>query len=421
MTSLKCPVCGCREQREIFTWENMPVFCNVLYETRNESLGAERAPMRLVCCSHCGFIHNAAFEPERIRYDPHYGNPLSASAHFRQYATGVAEELVRKYGIYGREIIEIGCGDGYFLKLMCGMGRNQGIGFDPSHDARGASADHDASGVRIVADTYSRRYGRYRPAMVCCRHVLEHIDNPLAFLRELRETLDEQKGCIVFFEVPDARHTFLRGAIWDILYEHCNYFTGESLERVFKAAGFDVLQIDERYDGQYLTLEARPASMAEGDQTDAAVGAVGMLNPVADFQSRFRNAVDSWRARIGGWRQEGRRVVIWGAGTKGVTFLNVLGLAYDRLEYAVDMHPAKQGKFVPGTGQKILTLQSLAAYQPDTIVVMNPLYMREIRAAACEYVENVTFIAASDSAHSAPVRSGGKRADATSIFNPQMR
>ena len=421
MRSLRCPVCHRREQREIFTWESMPVFCNVLYETRSEALGAERALMRLVCCSHCGFIHNAAFEPERIRYGPHYENPLSASAHFRQYATGVTEELIRKYGIYGREIVEIGCGDGYFLKLMCGMGRNQGIGFDPSHDPHGASADHDASGVRIVADTYSRRYGQYRPAMVCCRHVLEHIDDPLGFLRELRGTLEEQKGCIVFFEVPDAGHMLLRGAIWDILYEHCNYFTGESLERVFKAAGFEVLQIDERYDGQYLTLEARPASIAQDDRVGAAAGSAGLLNQLADFQKHFRDTVDCWRARIAGWREEGRRVVIWGVGTKGATFLNVLGLAHDKLEYAVDMHPTKQGKFVPGTGQKILAPQSLAAYQPDTIVVMNPVYMREIRETACRYVENVTFVAASDSADYSPVLSGGKRADATNILNLQTR
>jgi SAM-dependent methyltransferase len=399
----------------------MPVFCNVLYKTREEALGAERACVRLVCCGRCGFIHNAAFEPERIRYGPHYGNPLSASAHFRQYATRVAEELIRKYGIYGREIVEVGCGDGYFLKLMCGLGRNQGIGFDPGYNPRGAAPDHDASGVRIVTDTYSRRSGRYHPAMVCCRHVLEHIDDPLGFLRELRETLDEQKGCIVFFEVPDARHTFLRGAIWDILYEHCNYFTSESLERVFKAAGFDVLQIDERYDGQYLTLEARPASIAEDDPVAAAAVSVGSLNRLAGFQAVFRDLVDSWQARMAVWQERRRRVVIWGVGTKGATFLNVLGLTHDKLEYAVDMHPAKQGKFVPGTGQEILAPEALAVHRPGTIVVMNPLYTPEIREMVCKYVQNVRLVAAVHPTHSSQVLLGGKRANATDVLNAPTR
>lgn len=421
MKSLQCPVCGCREQREIFTWESMPIFCNVLCETRAEALDAERAPMRLVCCGRCGFIHNAAFEPERIRYGPHYGNPLSASPHFRQYAIRMAEELIHKYGIYGREIAEVGCGDGYFLKLMCDGGNNQGIGFDPSHDPSTVPPDRDMSGVRMVADTYSRRYGQYRPAMVCCRHVLEHVDDPLRFLRDLHETLAARNECVVFFEVPNARHTFVDGAIWDILYEHCNYFTSESLERVFTAAGFEVLQIDERYDGQYLTLEARPASMAKGGQADAAARAVGMLNQVADFQGCFRNTVDSWQARIAGWRQEGRRVVVWGAGTKGVTFLNVLGLAHDRLEYAVDMHPAKQGRFVPGTAQEILAPQALAAYRPDTIVVMNPVYMREIRETVCTCIKNVTVVAASDTVRSSPVPSGRQCPEAADIVDVSTR
>ncbi|HPC96835.1 MAG TPA: class I SAM-dependent methyltransferase [Sedimentisphaerales bacterium] len=405
MRSSECPVCGGLEVKTIFMWERVPVFCNVLHETREQALRAERAAMRLVVCHRCGFIHNAAFEPQKAQYGPHYGNPLSASPHFRKYATRIAEELIRKYDLYGKEIIEIGCGDGYFLRLLCDIGRNRGIGFDPSCDPRSASADQEVSGVRIVADTYSRQHEQHHPALVCCRHVLEHIHDPLGFLKGLRRTLDGRNECIVFFEVPDARHTFLRGAIWDILYEHCNYFARESLEWVFEAAGFEVLQTCERYEGQFLTIEGRPACVAKSHGEKAGESG-DMRSPCAEFQDLFQRTVDSWRMRFADWHERRRQIVAWGAGTKGIMFLNVLGLSYDTLGCVVDIHPRKQGKFIPGTGQEIIGPPSLTRHRPDTIIVMNPLYLREIQGIAVRYLADVTFVSASDAACPAPAACG---------------
>ncbi len=405
MRSSGCPVCGGQEGKTIFAWERMPVFCNALHEMREQALRTERAAMRLVLCHRCGFIYNAAFEPQKAQYGPHYGNPLSASPHFRKYATGVAEELIRKYSLHGKEIVEIGCGDGYFLRLLCDIGRNRGIGFDPSYDPRSASADQEVSGVRIVADTYSQQHEQCHPALVCCRHVLEHIHDPLGFLKELRRTLDERDECIVFFEVPDARHTFERGAIWDILYEHCNYFTRESLERVFEAAGFQVIQTRERYEGQFLTIEAGPAPAAKSHR-ERADDSGDVQSQSVEFQDLFQRTVDSWQMRIAHWRQGRRQIVAWGAGTKGTTFLNVLDLSRDTLEYVVDVHPRKQGRFIPGTGQEIIGPPSLARHRPDTIIVMNPLYLREIQGIAARYLTDVTFVLASDAMCPVPAGCG---------------
>ncbi len=407
MKPLRCPVCRSSEVEKIFTWDGLPTFCNVLHQTREHALATERAAMQLMSCRRCGFIYNAAFEPAKIQYGPHYGNPLSASPHFRRYATGVAEELIRKYSLHDQEIIEIGCGDGYFLRLLCDIGRNRGIGFDPSYDPDGSLSDQNASDVQIVADIYSQKHNQYHPAMVCCRHVLEHIHDPLGFLKELRRTLDGREECVVFFEVPDARHTFLRGAFWDILYEHCNYFTHESLRWAFEAAGFRVMQTNDRYDGQFLSIEARPARASDRPKADSVTGPVDTQSALAGFQDSFLVAVDSWQERIATWRQRCHRVVAWGAGTKGTTFLNVLDISQDVLEYVVDIHPKKQGKFVPGTGQEIVAPRFLAEYQPDTIIVMNPLYLREIRDMTLKHVTDTTFVAASNSSRSScPAYSG---------------
>jgi SAM-dependent methyltransferase len=373
----------------------MPLFSNVLHDTREQALDTERTAMQLDYCPRCGFIYNATFEPDRLRYGRGYENDLSVSPYFREYAAHLAAELVQRHNLKDKDIIEIGCGDGHFLRLICDMGANCGVGFDPSYDSQRISADRHGNRVTIVADVYSRQYRHRRADMICCRQVLEHIHDPLGFLRELRRTLDSWDGCVLFFEVPNAGQTFLHGAVWDILYEHCNYFTEQSLSRLFVAAGFQPLQIDERYDGQFLTIEARPASHAKGREADGAVEPVQRQNQLADFQELFHNIVDSWQTRMATWEEQSRRVVAWGAGTKGATFLNALGLFHDTFEYVVDIHPRKQGRFIPGTGQEIIPPESLARCQPDTIVVMNPAYAREIRDRARKYAHGVTFVTAS--------------------------
>ncbi len=152
MKPSSCPICNYPEMQTIFTLDDLPLFCNVLHDTRQQALEAERASMRLDCCVHCGFIYNAAFEPNRLQYGRDYGNDLSASPHFCKYARHVAQELVRRHHLKDKDIVEIGCGDGYFLKLICNAGQNRGVGFDPSYDPQQASANSSEPGVEIVAE-----------------------------------------------------------------------------------------------------------------------------------------------------------------------------------------------------------------------------------------------------------------------------
>ena len=74
----------------------------------------------------------------------------------------------------------------------------------------------------------------------------------------------------------------------------------------------------------------------------------------------------------------GRRSVIWGAGSKGVSFLT--NLATDDIKYAVDINPTKHGFFMAGTGQEIVGPEFLSDYGPELVVAMNSVYLDEIRA-----------------------------------------
>ncbi len=76
-------------------------------------------------------------------------------------------------------------------------------------------------------------------------------------------------------------------------------------------------------------------------------------------------------------RQQGIRPVVWGAGSKGVSFLNVLGTS-GVIDYVVDINPHKQGCYIPGTGQQVVSPNALADIKPQVVIAMNPLYTDEI-------------------------------------------
>jgi hypothetical protein len=182
----------------------------------------------------------------------------------------------------------------------------------------------------------------------------------------------------IFFMIPDATRILQDCAFEDVYYEHCSYFSPHSLDRLFRAAGFHPTEVGSEYDGQYLTIAASTGNGGAGplvgaDQLD------DLARWVQGFPDLFRSQLDFWRERLDAWRAAGKTAVIWGSGSKGVSFLTTLGLA-DGIEGAVDINPHRQGYFMPGTGHTIFGPDDLVALKPDVVIIMNPVYREEITA-----------------------------------------
>ncbi len=127
------------------------------------------------------------------------------------------------------------------------------------------------------------------------------------------------------------------------------------------------------YRGQYLLITAVPAeqeteSRLPMEQEHASATLFGTTGP---------RAVKYWRRLIDQYARRGRRVVLWGSGSKGVALLTTLGIT-DQIEYVVDINPYRHDRFMPGTGQRIVPPEFLREYRPDLVVAMNPIYQEEI-------------------------------------------
>jgi hypothetical protein len=213
---------------------------------------------------------------------------------------------------------------------------------------------------------------------VCCRHTLEHIHNTAEFVNSVRRAIGNRLDTIVFFEVPDVTRVLRELAFWDIYYEHCSYFSLGSLARLFRFCKFEVTDLSKDFDDQYLLIEAKPVSQTSEKMHELEESVEETAKYVKYFSAHCRDKLGQWKNRLQQFHADKRRVVVWGSGSKCVSFMTTLGVK-DEIEYVIDINPYRHGKFIPGAGKKIMPPEFLKEYQPDVTIVMNPMYCDEIR------------------------------------------
>ena len=374
MTSERCHSCGSEGLEIFYELDGIPVHSCLMVSNREDALTFPTGDLRLGFCTSCGFIQNCAFDPSVHNYSPEYEETQSFSPHFRRFQTELCKRQIEKHELAGKTVLEIGSGKGEFLVELCELSGSRGVGFDPGYrPERTTSAA--ASRIEFIRDFYSEKYSHLAADYVCCRHTLEHIQPVHNFVEMIRRTLDLQPKTAVFFEVPDVERILVEQALWDLYYEHCTYFTLGSLARLFRACGFEVLDLYKGFDDQYLMIEARPGGSESGHRFIGEDDPDQTARQVKQFHERLPAKLRTLRDQL-----EGRsRVVVWGSGSKAVSYLTTLGIR-EAVTWIVDVNPYKHGKFLAGTGHEIVAPEFLATYRPDLVVIMNPVYVDEVRA-----------------------------------------
>ena len=334
-------------EKVLYRQTNFPVLQNRVYDTEDEAKNCLKGDIELVQNLQTGLVYNAAFRPDIMAYDSTYNNEQGLSLHFRNHLEQVVEMVGDTLG--KDNLVEVGCGKGLFLEIL------QKRGFD----IKGFDPTYEGNNPNIVKKYFEP--GIIQPAKgLILRHVLEHIPNPYHFLCDLKQANDG-KG-LIYIEVPCFEWICQKRTWFDIFYEHVNYFRLSDFDKMFGR----VIKSGRFFGDQYLYIVADLASLKEP---------VFQKKDLVSFPTDFLASLMTIANRTE------HPFCIWGGASKGVIFSLLCERMGSSVDIAMDVNPAKQGKFLPGTGLLVQAPGSALKKVPigTPIYVMNSNYLEEIK------------------------------------------
>lgn len=388
-----CPLCGSAGIEELLTLHKIPYFQNRLCESELQARHDGCGTQSMMQCQHCGFVFNRAFDPENVIYGSGYHAERSTSVYFNQHLKNVAEQIDAAYALKGKRVLEVACGTGEFLRAIAKYEPQACIGVDPSADEiQGSITIHSRLFDEIYLDQYSDSID-----ILISRHMIEHIENPLEMLRLFGKALPE--AAILYLETPRLDWILKNHVFYDFSYEHCSYYTDAFMIRLLTAAGFSLMEMRPSFDGQYFSILARK----EGEGAELAPAGMDELERVRLAFRETKNTYLQARERFSapssctGTGCKGvpplhhfplpAGVYLWGAGGKGVMCCNLLDGG--RILGCIDKNPFKQGKFIPGTGHKVIAPMDVTYEKAPYILVENDVYFEEIEKEAKKIDERI--------------------------------
>ncbi|MDR3057784.1 MAG: class I SAM-dependent methyltransferase, partial [Prevotella sp.] len=272
----------------------------------------------------------------------------------------------------------------YLNKLAQYLTSGKAYGFDRAY----RNNDNILSeNVTFINDYYSDKYGYLKPNVIICRHVLGYIQDTIKFLKQFIEIIQEDG--ILFLEVPDVDWALRNNAIFDFYYEYLFYYTHSSLKKILELAGYEVVVSENQFNGQYLCVVAKILK----DKN---------LNEIKEKCSKFAKNRDILIKRINhrlSSLAENGAVFLWGAGGKGVAFVNMFDPDKRLIQYLVDINSVKKNTFVAKTGHEIISPEEfkMKIKEEGTIIVLNDNYIEEIKLMLIQLgIKNISIISYTD-------------------------
>jgi len=376
MIEAQCPICHGGHLFPLVDLKALPIHQNFLYRNYRDAINADRGNLHILFCPNCGFAFNKDFNPNKISYTRDYENSQICSPYFLQHISNRINRIIDGTKAGEKKIVEIGCGNGYFLReLAIASPASICIGYDPAF--HGGSSELSGR-LKFIPHYFKEfEYGD-RPDIVICRHVIEHIRDPILFLQTIREAINDEKEMALFVETPDLNWILENKVFWDFFYEHCSYFSLSSLMLALKKSRFKVIEHESIFKEQYLWIKAE----REDYQNNAFGNQIGISSDLIEsakrFSREFAGLISFWQEKIKLIHKNGP-VAIWGAGAKGAAFVNLVDPEGKFVHSVVDINPVKQGGYIAGTGHPIINYQDLAKHGIHTVVLMNLNYEQENR------------------------------------------
>jgi SAM-dependent methyltransferase len=374
-----CPCCGGMKFERLLDFGPVPVSGHF------RAVPAEplaMAPLGFELCAECGLVRQS----ENAAPRDYSTTDRATTGQFPSYGDGLISAL-RSQGV-GQDdlVLDIGSNDGSFLEALRGAGFRRLVGVEPSRELaergrlRGFPVENDYFGPAL-APRILAKYGRAR-ALVC-RHTIEHVPDPLAFVSALHSCLHAGAG-IALIEVPDGSAIPELLNVYEFWDEHLYCFCVENLVKLVERAGLRVLdaQVQPHLATRNLLLwcTTAPGKGAAGAQRDCVALWRGLERAWTASRTKLEAAV----------RSAPRPVYLIGGSHSQYNFANYAGIG-TLVDNLIDDDATKVGRYPPVAGGQpsiISTAQFEAAARSGTVLKTGfgyPKWTARIEAHAAQH------------------------------------
>jgi len=315
-------------------------------------------------CLKCEHIQNTHYELLNEIYESNYFSSSSFSKTLINHLS-MTYSKVSKFIFPGKDdIIEIGPGDGQFLQFF-------------TKDNFNCSCYEPSDAYEYIQDSkFLKKHKRYfefekdksKCSLFIMRHVLEHLENPLHALKSI-------EAKYLFIEVPNADYLIKKNLYSDFYYDHVSYFTRNSLRKLLALSGYKLIEDDVSGLDEFIGVIAKKIN-----NSNLIINTP--LNIDKYQLESFSKGFYSYRMLINGhidsFINEGKRIVAWGAGARGITLLERIDLDDKKISYIVDADRRKVGKYLVNFSQEIKDPNYLLKLPPDVIIITSLTFIDEI-------------------------------------------
>ena len=341
-----------------------------------------KVPLTLVRCDPnrdekaCGLLQLAHSTPPAILYSA-YWYRSGVNQTMRMHLRGIAEEATRLLAKPAARVLDIGCNDGTLLS--CYPASFEKFGVDPSDVAQ------EVTGATVVQDLFpsaelTRVLDGKKFDVITSIAMFYDLEDPVGFVQQIRQLLAADGLWI--FEMSYMPKMLEMNSYDTICHEHLEYYSLAVLENLLQRAELRLFRVEEndinggsircyathkgctKYKNATYLREIDALHRSEFDlalDTDV---------PYRQFQDRINRHKHELKDLLIKLRQEGKRIHIYGASTKGNTILQWCGIDKLIIECAADRNADKHGARTLGTDIPIVSEEESRAKKPDYYLVL---------------------------------------------------
>lgn len=352
-------------------------------------------PLSVLVCESCWLVQTEDHAGREQLFDADYAYFSSFSSSWLAHAKAYVQAMHERFKLGAQSnVVEVAANDGYLLQYV----KQAGIpcyGIEPTTSTAVAARK---LGIDIVERFFGVALARELVAagrsadLTAANNVLAHVPDINDFVGGFAILLKEQG--VSTFEFPHLLRMVQECQFDTAYHEHYSYLSLTAVQRVFAANGLKVFDVQELpTHGGSLRVYAQRADSGKHAVTPAVAELLareqtaGMTGP--GFYSGFQHEAERIKRELLEFllqaKKEGRKVGAYGAAAKGNTLMNFAGVRPDLLPYVVDLNPAKQNKYMPGSRIPIVSEAHLKQHRPDDVIIL-PWNLRTEITAQLSYI-----------------------------------